>query len=109
MAAHDFGIMPAAPEPGRRYEAYEPEQYGCIRVDDELVEGILAHLSGMECYWHTPSALHRGLAYTGVTLIPPPSLKDFLEVVADAPCFGSLSALLRRALSEDKWVIHFGI
>ena len=35
MAVHEFGLMPAQPVPGQRYDAYEPEEYACIRMIKE--------------------------------------------------------------------------
>ena len=40
MAKHEFGIMMDAPQPGKRYDEYEPWKYDCISVDDDYVEGI---------------------------------------------------------------------
>lgn len=37
MATHEFGILPQAPAPGRRYDSYEPEKYRCISIDDEAL------------------------------------------------------------------------
>ena len=30
MAKHEFGIMMDAPQPGKRYDEYEPWKYDCI-------------------------------------------------------------------------------
>ena len=30
MAKHEFGIMIDSPQPGKRYDKYEPEKYACI-------------------------------------------------------------------------------
>ena len=35
MAKHEFGIMMDAPQPGKRYDEYEPWKYDCISVDDD--------------------------------------------------------------------------
>lgn len=44
MAKHEFGIMADAPQPGKRYDEYEPWKYDCISVDDDYVEGIAEKL-----------------------------------------------------------------
>ena len=40
MATHEFGLLPEAPVPGRRYDDYEPEKYHCISVDDVWIEPL---------------------------------------------------------------------
>ena len=35
--------------------------------------------------WHTLLAKNKGLAYYGVTLVPPCPLKTFIDVIADIP------------------------
>ena len=51
----------------------------------------------------------KGLAYCGVTLVPPCSLKAFIDVVADNSELSELKKLLEKALSNNKWVIHYGL
>ena len=78
MAKHEFGIMPEAPRRGERYDRYEPEKYACISVDDDYVEAITERLTAIDFYWHTLSVKGKGLAYCGITLIPPSSLYAFI-------------------------------
>ena len=40
MATHEFGLLPEAPVPGRRYDDYEPEKYHCISVDDVWINPL---------------------------------------------------------------------
>ena len=51
----------------------------------------------------------KGLAYCGVTLVPPCSLKAFIDVIADNSELSELKKLLENALSNNKWVIHYGL
>ena len=53
MAKHSFGILQQNPPLHRRYDEYEPEKYGCIYVDDALIEPLLPALQEMDCFWHT--------------------------------------------------------
>lgn len=85
MAKHEFGIMMDAPQPGKRYDEYEPWKYDCISVDDDYVEGIAEKLGFIDFYWHTLSIKEKGLAYCGVSLVPPSSLKAFIDVIDDIP------------------------
>jgi len=83
MAKHEFGIMPVAPQPGKRYDQYGPWKYGCISVDDDYLEGIIEKLTSIDFYWHTLSVKGKGLAYCGITLIPPSSLSALQLVYSE--------------------------
>ncbi len=109
MAKHEFGIMERAPRTGERYDEYEPELYGCISVDDELIEKMAWDVQNVHCFWHTVDRAGKGLAYTGVTLIPPESLGEIIEVLGEKNEFSALRCLLEKAMREEKFVIHFGL
>ena len=109
MAKHEFGIMTYAPRQNKRYDEYEPWEYACISVDDDDLESIVERLAFIDFYWHTLFVKGKGLAYCGITLVPPCSLKSFIDVVADIPKLCELKALLEEALNKNKWVIHYGI
>ena len=83
MARHEFGILEDAPQQGKRYDAYEPWAYDCISVDDDFLEGIVERFGQIEFYWHTLDVKARGIAYCGITLIPPDSIGAFLDVIRD--------------------------
>lgn len=103
---HEFGIMREAPLPGVRYDAYEPQKYECIAVPDEIVEQFAPKLSDMPCYWHTLDRPETGLAYCGITLIPPGSLPYLAEIAEQSE---SLRELIAEAAAENRFVIHFGL
>ena len=104
---HEFGIMLTDPQPGKRYDEYEPEKYNCISVPDEIVENLGdAVLRDMPCYWHTTSVPGKGLAYCGITLIPPASLPLLLHAAGESSPLGKL---LQKAIAEERFVIHFGL
>ena len=109
MARHEFGMMKIAPQPGKRYDDYEPEKYDCISVDDIFLEGVIGALMSIDCYWHTLDVPEKGLAYCGVTLIPPQSLTSFVNVIRHLPGLSSLTALAELAQKESKWIIHYGL
>lgn len=109
MPKHDFGIMQIPPQRGAHYNRYEPEKYHCISVDDDYLEPLLGKLKVMKCYWHTVNRPEFGLAYTGITLIPPESLDIFIEIIWNNPKLSELMALLKEAEENGKYVIHFGI
>ena len=101
MAKHEFGIMMDAPQQGKRYDEYEPWKYACISVDDAYLEGVVERLTSIDFYWHTLSVKGKGLAYCGVTLVPPCSLKAFIDVIADNSELSELKKLLENALSNN--------
>ena len=109
MARHEFGIMQNAPKQGKRYDEYEPQQYSCISVDDDFIHAIDANLHSIDCYWHTLDVKGKGLAYCGITMIPPDALGFFIEIVKGIPPLSELRQLLENALKENIWIIHFGL
>ena len=109
MAKHEFGIMQNAPEQGKRYDKYESQKYNCISVDDDYVEDIDVNLNNIDFYWHTLDCPAKGMAYTGITLIPPTSIQVFIAVIKDIAGLNELKDLLDKAFVENKWVIHFGL
>lgn len=109
MATHEFGIMARDPVPGRRYDAYEPEKYHCIAVDDSEVEPLAWKAAELDVFWHTPDWPRRGLNYCGITLLPPDSVARLLEIVENAGGPEALQALLRQAQRENRYVIHYGL
>ena len=109
MAKHEFGIMDMAPTLEQEYNKYNPEKYNCISVRDEEIEPLLKEFSVIPCYWHSLKRKERGLAYYGITIIPPYSLKEFISVIDSKAQFHELKDLLQKADKENKYVIHFGI
>ena len=109
MAKHEFGIMQNPPEEHKRYDEYEPEKYSCISVDDDYIEKIDANLNNIDFYWHTLDIKGKGLAYCGVTLIPPTSMESFINVIKEVNELSELKELLVKAHKENKWVIHYGL
>jgi hypothetical protein len=109
MAKHEFGIMNTPPKLNERYDSYDPEKYNCISVPDDCIEPLLDKLTQMESYWHTLEQPAKGLAYYGITLIPPSSMRLFTELLERASGTDELRDLLLRAQEEEKFVIHFGI
>lgn len=108
MATHEFGIMHDDPKAGDRFDSYTPEKYELIQVDDELIEPLLDDLNNIDFYWHTLDVLGKGLAYTGITLIPPKSAKLFASIIEDDN-LSQLKNLLIYAFSNDKFIIHYGL
>lgn len=109
MAKHEFGMMPLAPQDGVRYDEYEPERYHCIAVDDDIIETVDRLFCEIPMFWHTTDVPGKGLAYCGVTLIPPDASRRMLEVLPENSELNELCTLLETACADEKWVIHFGV
>ena len=109
MAKHEFGIMKSDPVKGHRYDEYEPQKYDCISIDDEYIERIDTDLMVLKCYAHTIDKPINGLAYCGVTLIPPEAIEQFICLIESQTEMVDLRNLLCEALKKNRFVIHFGL
>ena len=109
MAMHEFGIMKELPQAGCRYDEYVPEKYDCISIDDDIVEVFANGLLDVDMHWHTIDVTGKGLAYFGITLIPPASLGSLIDVIDGFDELLELRELLKQAQQQNLYVIHFGI
>lgn len=109
MAKHEFGIMQKTPEKGERFDEYEPQKYNCVSIDDDVLTKVVERLFDADFYWHTVDVPAKGLAYNGITLIPPTSMQGFINAVERIPELSELNDLIKAALAQNKWIIHFGI
>ena len=109
MAKHDFGMMEQAPVHGERYDRYEPWNYSCISVDDNFIEPLLPEFCSVDFFWHSIDVPRKGLAYCGITLIPPKSIDTMIKIIDKIPELSHLKELLSEAEAQNKYVIHFGI
>ena len=106
---HTFGIMDQPPQPGWDYGDYAPENYVCAWVEDDLLNQAGEALSEIDVYWDSLDRPGKGLAWYGVTLIPPAAIFPLLAAVGGRTDFQELTKLLERAKAENKFIIHFGI
>ena len=59
--------------------AYVPKKYDCISINDDIVEVFANRLLDVDMHWHTIDIFGKGLAYCGITLIPPASLGSVID------------------------------
>ena len=109
MPTHEFGIMQESPKSGKRYDCYVPQKFRCISVNDDDIVPLLKNLNEVKLYWHTLDKPAYGLAYYGITLIPPESMDAIMEIVRSSHNLSELFDLLSSAQKENKFIIHFGI
>ncbi|PQZ50899.1 short-chain dehydrogenase [Bacillus sp. MYb209] len=111
---HEFGIINDINNE-KTYQSYTPDVHNCISVEDDIIGNLLEPLSAMKTYFHSLNRLEYGLAYCGITIIPPESLSQFLDVVIsykDMEESVDLSELVKQiiqAKEENKYMIHIGI
>lgn len=109
VANHEFGIMEEAPQKGVRYDSYEPQKYNCFAIDDTIIASIANQFLDITMYWHTLDRLEKGLAYSGITLIPPSSINAIIDVIIDEKELSIFKELLLSAKQQNKFVIHYGV
>ena len=76
---------------------------------DDYLEPVVTQLDDIDFFWHTTDVPGKGLAYTGITLIPPASMPEFIAVIENIGELSELKTLLQKAWRENKWVIHYGL
>ena len=111
---HEFGIIDDINDE-KSYNSYTPDVHNCISVDDAIVQNLQEPLSIMKTYFHSLNRPEFGLAYWGITIIPPESLSQFLEVVISSKSMKQSSAInelgkkIIQAKEENKYMVHFGV
>ncbi len=97
------------------YSNYEPEKYHCVAIEDDFLDDWWDNLALIKTYLHRYSRPEFALARFGVTLIPPESLESLYDIVASdhrsksAKELIDLMILIRQAISDNKYVIHYGV
>jgi len=111
---HEFGILEDLDKQKEDID-YEPQKYNCISVDDDIINSLNPHLSIMKTYFHSFNRPEYGLAYWGITIIPPESLSTFYDVLTSSEYFkksielNELASKIIQAREENKFMIHYGI
>jgi hypothetical protein len=97
------------------YSSYEPKKYNCVAINDDILNDWWNKLILIKTYFHSYDRPNFALARWGVTLIPPESLESFYSIVStdrrskSSKELINLMILLRKAISENKYVIHYGV
>lgn len=111
---HEFGILDDF-DKRKDYIDYEALKHNCISVDDDIMRYVNKHLSIMKTYFHSFNRPEFGLAYFGITIIPPESLSLFYDIVTSLEHFkksvelNELASKILQAKEKKKYMIHFGI
>lgn len=111
---HEFGLIDEIGNQNN-FEGYTPRKYNCISVDDDLINSFYESLSIMKTFFHSLDRPEYGLAYSGITIIPPESLSLFFDIVTSSIFFKESSELaelalkIKQATDEKKYIIHYGV
>ena len=108
---HEFGIMQINPTIDSKFNNYEPQKYNAISIHDDCILPLLDRLNSYKCYWHSLDREEFGIAYYGITLIPPTTAKEFLNIFEyeKSDTYNEIVLLFKTAILDDKYIIHFGI
>lgn len=119
-----FGIIDTLDKTKHYDQFYYPDnfqqtlrRFQCINIPDDVVNKWAGNLLHVKTHYCRYGRTATGLAQCAVTLIPPESLNEIIDVVQQHKNseldyhskMEDLLALLKRALIENKWVIHFGL
>lgn len=118
MANHKFGIINQFKN-DKMYCDYEPQRYNCISVDmrlmDYIIDNHIAELRKMKTFLSVSSNVFYGIDESGITIIPPESLKLFRNIIIDVNSKIKQTQLINlinkidNAIEGNKYLIHFGI
>lgn len=78
----EFGIIETLDKNKDYGTSYEPDKYGCVSIDDDILENWWERLTKMKSYFHCYARPETALARYGVMLIPPESLDLFYDIAA---------------------------
>lgn len=110
-----FGIIDEFEKDKDYSSSYELKKYNCVAINDDILNNWWSKLILIKTYFHSYNRPDFALARWGVTLIPPESLEDFYSIVStdmrskSSKDLIDLMILLRKAISENKYVIHYGV
>ena len=84
-------------------------------IDELSSKDFGKKIDDLKTFIHNTNRPSKNLAYFGITLIPPGSHQQFLNIVSEANDeykseeLEELMKKIKKALKEDKWMIHFGV
>lgn len=109
---HEFAILQGVPAAEDEYDCTMLRWLVSVGVEDEVLESIRERQQFIPTFYGSLKRRGKGLAYYGVTLVPPDSLAAFQDVLE----FGDvekavmeLIALVKLAREQNCYIIHFGI
>jgi hypothetical protein len=86
-----------------------------VRVNDEFIQAHYRLTEKVRLYFNKigEAYLNTGWNYHGFTIITPQMAKDLnealLPIADESEDYLNLSGLLKQAVTENKYIIHFGV
>jgi len=118
MIGTEFGIIDNFDAHGD-YTKYTPEKYHCVVIDDDLYLNdwwlALSQINAFNVSSNRILQPQKSLSRWGITIIPPESLPSFLEIVVSDKRYATdkslvaLAEIIRKAIEDEKYMIHYGI
>lgn len=118
MIKAEFGIINDFKEK-KDYTGYHPEKYNCVAIDDDWYLNdwwnALSRIDTFNVYSKGVLQPQKALSRWGITILPPRSLPDFLDIVVKDKRYKedanlvALAALINEAIKAQKYVIHYGV
>ncbi len=118
MIKAEFGIIDDFNEQ-KDYLKYEPQKYHCIAIDDDKYMNdwwnALLEIDTFNVRGQGVLQPQKALSRWGITIIPPTSLPKLLDIVMTDKRYKkdkrlvSLADLIRQAILNDNYVIHYGV
>ena len=110
MPKHEFMLCRDVPE----YVGIENyDRRKMVVIDDDFILGNRIHMIDIEMHHNDLGNLKLGLNYYGVTILDckmAEELKNNLPgYCEDSPDLQKLIAVLEEAITQEKYIIHFGI
>ncbi len=116
----DFGIIPKI-DPNKNYQPSQEDfsyqealqYYRCISVDDDIVNEWIVPSMKMPTYLFSLDRPSHGIDHYAVTLVPPSSLPELLEIVKPwreaEKGVPRLIDLIQEAIKTGKYMIVYGV
>lgn len=110
MLIHDFILVSEVPEE-ISYANYTKEEM--TQISDEFVQKYFKVTERVEMFFNDLNSKDTGLNYHGTTILDN-KMAEELKTVLIAECepcddLTKLVTVLNKAVSENKYIIHFGI
>lgn len=110
MTAHRFGIMSRTPQFSENFYRFDTDVCdSIIEVEEDKLDVLLPAMCKIDFYSQTVGVICKGLNFSGVTLMPPVSVSQVLEITRRREELKELHSLMSKAYMENKYVIHFGV
>lgn len=102
----------------KNYTGYFSKKYNCVAINDMFLDdwwSDLLNIDTLNVYAKGLLQSQKGLSRWGITIIPPTSLPDFLNIVRNDRRYQSdsnlvdLAHLIDHAIQTQKYMIHYGV